>query len=988
LLLTDAVVTTVLGDAVNNKDNRLQFLALIRLLVCVFGLVLAFGLTEKTYANVNEVIVPRDAKVINLLPAIQRFDASGESISIQTAPDREGIIRRIEVRARDSNALPAGWIAFALRNDSTEQMQRLVVAEHFRFIGSGFVWPDLGSGRVTALSTSQGERPERQEEARADAFLITLDPGSVVTVVAELRSRNLPQFELWQPDAYKERTNALTFYRGILIGISGLLALFLTVIFIVRGAVIFPAAAAIAWAAFGYLGIDFGFFAQILPIAPNWERVYRASMEAVLAATLLAFLFAYLNLNRWHIRYVHIVSIWLIFLITLVVFAVFDSPVAAGVARISIAAVAVVGAALIIGLIFYGFDRAILLLPTWAVFCAWVVAGWFVVSGQWTSPIAVPALFGGLVLLVMLIAFTVLQQAFSGIQDTKTGVPDAERKALALVGSDDTVFDWDVEADRIFVSHDLEYKLGLKSGALEGSASDWLPYLHAHDRERYRATLDAVADEGRGRIDMRFRLRAADEHYFWFNLRARPIISAAGGVTRIVGTMHDITEEKMAEERLLHDAVHDHLTGLPNRQLFLDRIDAAMSFAKADRKIRPAVLLVDIDRFKNVNDALGMSVGDSVLLTLSRRLARLLKPQDVLARLSGDSFAFLLVSESEASAIASFTELIRQALSAPVNFAEREVFLTASVGVAIHDPAETGKPEQLLKNAEVAVAYSKKTGGDGIVTYQPTMRSERNDRFQLEADLRKAIDRNEMKVVFQPIVRLEDRTVAGFEALLRWDHPRHGRLSPTDFIPVAEETGMIVDLGLFVMERAARELAHWQSVLDVEPPIFASVNVSSRQLLRHDLLLDVKGVMARFPVRRGSLKLELTESLVMENPEYATQILTRIRDLGAGLSLDDFGTGYSSLAYLQRFPFDTIKIDKSFVRQDGRGMRPVILRTVVSLAHDLGMTVVAEGAETEGDTIELYQVGCEYAQGFAFGEPMSIEDARKLIGVKIRAEAA
>jgi diguanylate cyclase (GGDEF)-like protein/PAS domain S-box-containing protein len=974
------------GAARQQQETALRFERLLS--ICLLALCLWIVPQRQSHAQLNEVIVPRDATVVDLLPAIERFDASGDNISIQTAPDREGIIRRIEVRARDASALPAGWIAFALRNDSTEQMQRLIVAQHFRFVGSGFIWPDLGRPRIVALSTSQGERPERQEEPRADAFLITLDPGTVVTVVAELSTKNLPQFELWNPEAYKERTNALTFYRGILIGISGLLALFLTVIFIVRGAVIFPAAAAIAWAVFGYLGIDFGFFAQILPIAPNWERVYRASLEAVVAATLLAFLFAYLNLNRWHVRYVHIVSIWLIFLIALVVFAVFDSPVAAGVARISIAAVAGAGAVLIIALIFYGFDRAVMLVPTWALVCAWVAAGYFVVSGQWASPVAVPALFGGLVLLVMLIAFTVMQQAFSGMQDARAGVPDAERKALALVGSDDTVFDWDVGADRIFVSHDLEYRLGLKSGALEGQASDWLPYLHAQDRERFRATLDAVSEEGRGRVDMRFRLRAADEHYFWFNLRARPVVDASGEVSRIVGTMHDITEAKMAEERLLHDAVHDHLTGLPNRRLFLDRIDAALSFAAAEGRIKPAVLLVDIDRFKNVNDALGMSVGDSVLLTIARRLGRLLKPQDVLARLGGDSFGFLITSESEQAAVTEFTDLVRKALATPVNFADREVFLTASIGVAHHDPITASKPEQLLKNAEVAVAHSKKTGGDSVVHYQPTMREERNDRLQIELDLRKAIDRGEMKIVFQPIVRLEDRTVAGFEALLRWDHPRHGRLSPSDFIPVAEETGIIVDLGLFALERAARELSHWQQVLDVEPPIFASVNVSSRQLLRHDLMLDVKGVLSRFPIKPGSLKLELTESLVMENPEYAAQILDRIRDLGAGLSLDDFGTGYSSLSYLQRFPFDTIKIDKSFVRQDSRGTRPVILRTVVSLAHDLGMTVVAEGAETEGDTIELFQLGCEYAQGFAFGEPMSVEEARKLIGVAIRAEAA
>ena len=225
------------------------------------------------------------------------------------------------------------------------------------------------------------------------------------------------------------------------------------------------------------------------------------------------------------------------------------------------------------------------------------------------------------------------------------------------------------------------------------------------------------------------------------------------------------------------------------------------------------------------------------------------------------------------------------------------------------------------------------------------------------------------------------RTVAGFEALLRWDNPRLGRLSPAEFIPIAEETGAIVDLGIFALERTARELAAWQRALDVDPPIFASVNVSSRQLLRHDLLHDVKAVLTRCDVARGSLKLELTESLVMENPEYAAQILMRIRELGAGLSLDDFGTGYSSLSYLQRFPFDTIKIDRSFVHNSGmKGNKPVILRSMVALAHDLGMEVVAEGAETESDAIELYQLGCEYAQGYAFGHPISAMDARKLVG--------
>jgi EAL domain-containing protein (putative c-di-GMP-specific phosphodiesterase class I) len=319
-------------------------------------------------------------------------------------------------------------------------------------------------------------------------------------------------------------------------------------------------------------------------------------------------------------------------------------------------------------------------------------------------------------------------------------------------------------------------------------------------------------------------------------------------------------------------------------------------------------------------------------------------------------------------------------VATPITYAEREILLTGSIGVIRCDPADPLPAAELLKSAQIAVTYAKRLGGDQVERYEPSMRKvQRTDRLGLETDLKRALDRGEMRVAFQPIVRLEDRTIAGFEALLRWDHPRHGRIAPQTFIPIAEESGLILDLGVFALDRTARELAAWQRALEVEPPIFASVNVSSRQLLKHDLLHDLKTVISRSGVYPGSLKLELSESLVMENPEYAAQILKRIRDLGAGLSLDDFGTGYSALSYLQRFPFDTIKIDQSFVRQLSSG-RPVILRSIVRLAEELGMDVVAEGAESESEAIELYQMGCDYAQGIVFGEAMSSLQARKLVG--------
>ena len=259
------------------------------------------------------------------------------------------------------------------------------------------------------------------------------------------------------------------------------------------------------------------------------------------------------------------------------------------------------------------------------------------------------------------------------------------------------------------------------------------------------------------------------------------------------------------------------------------------------------------------------------------------------------------------------------------------------------------------------------------------MRARKTDRLTLESELRRALEREEITILYQPIVRLEDRSVAGFEALARWDHPKMGRMSPSEFISIAEEIGLIVDLGLFVLERTARQLGQWQRTVRQRDPVFASVNVSSRQLLRQDLIHDLRTVIARSGLARGTLKLELTESLVMDNPEHAAQMLQRIRELGAGLALDDFGTGHSSLAYLQRFPFDTIKIDQSFVRTSNKGVRPVILRSIIAMAHDLGMEVVAEGAETDSDAVELSQLGCEYAQGYMFGEPMSADDARQLL---------
>jgi EAL domain-containing protein (putative c-di-GMP-specific phosphodiesterase class I) len=354
----------------------------------------------------------------------------------------------------------------------------------------------------------------------------------------------------------------------------------------------------------------------------------------------------------------------------------------------------------------------------------------------------------------------------------------------------------------------------------------------------------------------------------------------------------------------------------------------------------------------------------------------LLRPQDTLSRLSGDSFAFIILSESDAKSVQHLAQEYVSALKSAISVGDRDVFLTAAVGIALADGEQVA--EEQIRRAEAAVYQAKRFGGDYVQLYEP-MFGTRSRRIDIETELRKALDGGTLEIVYQPVIRLSDNSIAGFEALTRWEHPTYGRIPPSEFVPAAEDCGLIVQLGLFVLERAARELAGWQASIDEGPLPFVSINVSSRQLLRHDLINDVKAVLTRTGVAPETLKLEVTESLVMQNPEYAAKVLERIRDLGAGLALDDFGTGHSSLAYLQRFPFDTIKIDRAFVHPNGSAARLVILRSIVALAHDLGMEVIAEGAESEAEVQELAEAGCEYVQGFIYGRPMSAQMVQQLV---------
>jgi diguanylate cyclase (GGDEF)-like protein len=430
----------------------------------------------------------------------------------------------------------------------------------------------------------------------------------------------------------------------------------------------------------------------------------------------------------------------------------------------------------------------------------------------------------------------------------------------------------------------------------------------------------------------------------------------------------------------MHDAVHDNLTGLPNRELFLDRLQGAVTRAREGQSNRPTVMFIDIDRFNNVNKSFGLAAGDSMLLTLGRRLSRHLNPQDTLARLGGDQFAILMISETDPRQVATLAERVRRALRTPMKIGGREIVLTASIGIVVDDGAQAMAPD-LLREGEIAMLRAKRAGADRIEIFTAEMRSEGESKAPLETDLKKALEKRQIAVLYQPITRLASNQLAGFEALLRWDHPTRGQLGADEFVPIAEEAGLIGELGNYVLGQALEEARSWHKALPRErDPLFVSVNVSSRQLFRQDLVQEIRLILAKEAVPKGTLKLEITESLVMENPERAVEVLSWLKSFGASLALDDFGTGYSSLSYLQRFPCDTIKVDRSLVRDSGlNGSTPMILRSIVALSHELGKEVVAEGVETAEDAAYLRSIGCEYGQGFYYGEPMSPKEVADLL---------
>ncbi|HEY8562054.1 MAG TPA: PAS domain S-box protein [Pyrinomonadaceae bacterium] len=447
-----------------------------------------------------------------------------------------------------------------------------------------------------------------------------------------------------------------------------------------------------------------------------------------------------------------------------------------------------------------------------------------------------------------------------------------------------------------------------------------------------------------------------------------------------VCAFRDITERVRAEERLLHYARHDALTNLPNRPQFMNHLEAAVERSKQEADFRFAVLFLDLDRFKIINDSLGHIVGDKLLMAIAKRLEHCVRPRDVVARLGGDEFTILLNRSGDHGDVVQIAERIQNALSEPFTIDSYEIFTSASIGLIISDEATARQAEDYLRDADTAMYRAKEAGKARYEIFDHAMHVRNMGLLRVENDLRKALERKELRVFYQPIANLQTGEIEEFEALIRWQHPEYGLVEPNEFIGVAEETGLIIPIGKWILEEACRQITVWQNLFPRAKPLSVSVNLSAKQLMHPSLTAQVREILAKTGLKARYLNLEVTETTVMEHSEPALNVLNDFNALGISLSTDDFGTGYSSLSYLHRFPFNRLKIDRSFVnKMDSDAKSGEIVRTIVTLAENLHLGAVAEGIETEEQLRQLQTLGCQFGQGYLFSRPVSVREAEKLL---------
>ncbi len=944
--------------------------------------VLAIVLPLSAALAANLADVATTGPSIDLRPYLEPFVTDQRVIPIRKPSNAAGLQDFMTLHASGPGPI-FHWVTGGFTNSGQKSREVVIVVADQGFVSSGLVWPRPPGGHIDSIATSDSMVLQRLSVAGKQAYAFTLEPGKSAAVAFEISEPARSAVTLWQRQNFDDQKDYFAFFRGALLGIAVLLSFAMLALYGFRSRPVFLAAGGFGIASVGFMMLEAGHLPLILgalQIPALSLATSRALIESLMAAFLILYLVTISELRR-HQPVLGNLALFLgVLAFTIPVYGFSEPLIAAGIARGVFGLTSVLGFILVFSQWRRGETKAETALVAWSAILLWsFIAFVAAVDEQYNTSIS-PVLLAGLCVVLIVMGFTLAHLAFSQGYFSRHFFREAGRRALALAGARAYVWDWQPEEGDLHVGEEIERTLNLQPGLLaQAGVEAFLELMHPADRASYLAAVDAAEQQGNGTIEREFRLRHGDGSWSWFQLRGRAMPGHGRRAIRCIGTLTDVTSAKRAEERLLNNAVYDFVTGLPNRALFVDRLERALGAAEVGESISVYVLLIDIDRFKAVNDALGHESGDGLLTVIGRRLSSEVGASDSVARMPGDQFAILFSGSGPERDIAALCEMIHKAVARPITLDTQEVFLTACIGVT-HN-REPGIPaEQMLKDAAIALYEAKRRGSGTIEIFRTSMRDGRAELVVLESELRRAIERNEFEIHYQPIARLADMNLAGFEALVRWRHPVLGLLAPECFIGLAEQTGMIKEIGLGVLNEAGRQLGIWQRAFRPVESIFVAVNISSAQLIEASLIDDIKQLLHREGVRRGSLKIEVTESLVMQYPERAAKILQRFKELGVGLACDDFGTGYSSLSSLRKLPFDTLKVDRSFIAADSDDERAtVILEAIVAMAHALGLFIVAEGIENQEQVDRLGALNCDLGQGFFIGRPMTAKQVSEAL---------
>ena len=924
-----------------------------------------------------EAILDVDANTIQVELSKYRSPIGAEraQISLQGPGDP----KKVTLQARGPGPTYY-WSLFSFENKTDRPLDFILDVEQQVFVGSGLLpVKPIRSPLLGAVATN-GQALVQTNVASAKTFAFQIAPREIFNIAIETPTADL-QATLWQRQFWLERQSDVTFFQGLVFGIALLVAFGVLAIYGFRPHIVFLSATAFAVASLVFIAFESGQLSALLAYIPRSginENMLRAIVETLLAASLSICTLTFTKVAK----HSPVAGFLILFtgglLLANSVYALAEPSQATSFARFGFALLALSG--LFITIRNRKIDNTLVDrdLLFWLSLLTWTIFAGVVCNLSSQIFLLSPMLQGALAATLIILAMVLLRFLFNQGLNAKPFITDSNRRSLALSSAGHAMWEWQPQLNSLSVGDDLARSLGYNQLEWQGNAQGpMIQVLHPQDIANYMGVVGDV-EQRPGQMVMReLRLRKADGSYRWYLLRARWVPGPNQLSDRCIGTLTDITKDKEAEEHLVSDSVHDAVTGLPNRVLFIDRVEREL---KKTMCLPFRILLVDIDRLKTLNDALGHEFGDQLLKTAGERISEAIESDETVARISGSQFAVLAVEAIARRSASTLAADIAQILAKPIMLRNQEISLVSSVGISLVNDA--GNAATMMQQASTALLQAQQSTTKKIVTYSKHLKDERAAELNLESELRRAISNDEIEVHYQPICYFHTLEVAGFEALARWRHPTQGLLPPLQFIELAEKAGLITEIGQIVLSMAARQLGIWQRVLRRDKFFFVAVNVSATQLMHKDFLKQVQDVINRETLSLGSLKIEVTESVIMRQPQKAAKLLQQLRSLGVGLSCDDFGTGFSSLSSLRDFPFDTLKIDRSFIDPETYDDRSAtIIATITDLAHRLNMVVVAEGIETQDQIDNLALLGCDLGQGYLIGQPITATEVAAILQV-------